>query len=112
MEGNVTSMAYGKRQRRAKARKDNDGQEAVIDLKAIKDRVDDLIKLHIAVKESREEYSEAIKAAAEKGGINARSLRAYVRARASESYSKDKQYAEQLSLLFDEIGGEITSDAH
>lgn len=108
----VAGPSYGKRRRRARGRKDNDGQEAVLDLKAIKDRVPDLIKLHIATKEAREEYSEAIKASAEKGGINARSLRAYVRARASESYEKDKQYAEQLSLLFDEIGGEVSSGAH
>jgi hypothetical protein len=112
MDTSVAGPSYRKRRRRTKARKDSEGQEAVIDLSAIKDRVDELISLHAAVRDASTDYSEAIKASAEKGGINARALRAYIRARASESYEKDKQYSEQLSLLFDELGGAVSSGAH
>ncbi|MGH8665353.1 MAG: hypothetical protein ACREUX_13915 [Burkholderiales bacterium] len=104
MEGS-TPVAGTPRKRQARARKDSDGQEAVIKIKVIRERMDELVRLHEAVVEARTDFGEAVKKAAEDSGLNTRAVRAFVKANADEEdYTKHRQHAEQLSLLFDEAG--------
>jgi hypothetical protein len=105
----VTSIATTPYRKRVKARKDSDGQEAVIETAVIKERIEELVRLHQAVVDARTDLTEAVKSAAEDSGLNAGAVKAFVRARAAEDFSKHKQRAEQLSLLFDEVGLVTTS---
>lgn len=100
----VTSIAGTPYRKRVRARKDSDGQEAVIDTGVIKDRIEELVRLHSKVVEARTDLAEAVKSAAEEAGLNAGAVRKFVQARAAEDFSKHRQKAEQLSLLFDEVG--------
>ena len=100
----VTSIAGMPYRKRVRARKDSDGQEAVINTGVIKERIEELVRLHTKVVDARTDLTEAVKKAAEDAGLNAGAVRSFVRARAAEDFSKHKQKAEQLSLLFDEVG--------
>ena len=90
--------------RKAKGRKDDTGQEAVIKMQPIKDIITDLVDLYTKAGKASDTLNDAIKAAAEKAGLQASAVRKFVVARAGEKYEEKKRDAEQLSLLFDEIG--------
>jgi uncharacterized protein (UPF0335 family) len=80
------------------------GQEQVIKVTVISDKMDQLVKLHHAAAEASEDLSDAIKKAAEKSGMNAKALRSFVAARAGDKYEERARDARQLALLFDEVG--------
>lgn len=90
--------------RRTRGRKDNDGQEAVTQSRVVAERLADLINLHNHAATVREELSDAIKASAEASGFNSKSLRQYVKARAEANCEPLRRAAEQLTLLFEEVG--------
>lgn len=90
--------------RGTRGRKDNDGQEATIKTKVIKDKMDELLTLQTKAENASARFSDAIKAVAESSGINAGALRKFVTARAGEKFEERKRDCEQLSLLFEEIG--------
>jgi len=92
------------RTRKARGREDR-GQEAVIKLDPIKSQVDELVQLHRKAAEANDQYGEAIKATAEKSGLLASVVRKFVAARAGEKFTEEKKKAEQLSLLFEDVGG-------
>ena len=93
-----------KKGRRIRARKDAEGQEAVIELCALRDKMDHLTSLYGSAKEAREIYGEAVKAIAEKAGLQSSVVRKFVSAKASEKFEEKKRESEQLSLCFEEIG--------
>src|SRR5262245_11296374 len=85
-------------------RKDGDGQEAVMKAKPVKDKIAHLVKLYQAHEESGTDLSEAIKAVAEKAGVNAKALRKFVSARAGEDYEEAHRNVLQMQFLFDKVG--------
>jgi flagellar biosynthesis/type III secretory pathway protein FliH len=88
---------------KTKGRKDG-GQEAVLKAKPVKDKINQLVKLFTAAKESSTELSEGIKAVAEEAGVNAKALRSFVAARAGEDFEAKHREVEQLVFLFEKIG--------
>lgn len=82
-----------------------DQQEQIIDLKEVKDKVDYLVNLKVAADDASKDFSEAIKEVAERSGIMASSLRKFVVARAGEKFADKARECEQLSLLFEDVGG-------
>ncbi len=86
-------------------RKDSQKQEKVIDLKVLKDRSSELVRLLKKQKEVSIEVSDAFKKAAQDSGLNVSSVRNYFSACAGDSFKDRKRNAEQLALLFDELKG-------
>lgn len=87
-----------------KGRKDNNGQEAVIQTSVLADRITSLEQLHLKASAAKEALNEAIKSTAEKSGLMASVVRKFVDARVNEKFGdKQREYA-QLTLCFDEIG--------
>lgn len=88
---------------RAQGRKDAQKQEKTIDLKVLKDRAPELLRLLKKQKEISVEVSDAFKAAGEASGLNVSAVRSYFSARAGENFKDRKRNVEQLALLFDEL---------
>lgn len=91
--------------RKPLGRVDADGQEAAISMDPIKDRIENLVRLCESAKAASNDFSEAIKDTAEKSGLLASVVRKFVVAKAGEKFDDKKRECEQLSLLFDDIGG-------
>lgn len=92
------------KEKRTRGRKDADRQEKVIEVEAVKDRVEELIRLYKASGDAQEAFNDGIKKAAEDSGLLAATVRKFVVARAGEKFEEEKRKCEQLSLLFEEIG--------
>jgi hypothetical protein len=91
--------------RAVRSRKDSEGQEAVIKMKELRDKLDHLVSLFNAAADASTAYGEAVKAISEKAGLQASVVRKFVSAKVSEKFEDKKRDCEQLSLCFDEIGG-------
>ncbi len=102
MQTNDANLNTGKKPR---GRKNADKQEAIIDNSIIKARIEEMVKLKKASDTASDEFSEAIKFVAESAGLNASAVRKFVLARAGEHFEDKKKECEQLSLLFEEVGG-------
>lgn len=76
----------------------------VVDYEAIRSASTELETLAYAAKAARDTFSEAVKAAASKAGVDAAVLRAFITSRIADDPSKKAARAEQLSLLFVEVG--------
>ena len=76
----------------------------MIKLNPLKEVVTYLIELYTKSGEAADKLNDAIKATAEKTGLMASVIRKYVVARAGESYEERKRDADQLSLVFEEVG--------
>lgn len=87
--------------RKAKGRKDGDGQEAVITLDPLRERMDELKTLWHGARSAQIEYSDAIKATAEACGLNAPAVRMFVDAHCSNKVAQRRRNVQQLSLLFE-----------
>jgi hypothetical protein len=92
------------RTREVGGRKDADKQEQIIETGEIRVRASHLLELHERAKSASADYSEAIKAAAEASGLNASTVRSYIAAVASEQFRDRARKAQQLALVFDELG--------
>ena len=80
-------------------------QKEAVRLSVVQSRIRHLQDLAVQAKAAAEAYRDALKATAEEAGIDADALRAFVNARIRDDGGvKQKQRAEQLSLLFDELG--------
>lgn len=82
-----------------------DHQESTIEVGVVRERMDHLINCHMAMDLAQTEYSEAVKSVAERAVIQASVLRKFVAARAGEKFGDKRRECEQLSLLFEEVGG-------
>lgn len=98
-----TSETKGKG-RGVTARKNTEGQEEVIRLEALTKRIDHLITLKRKVETATADYSDAIKAVSEESGLQAKTVRSFVAARAGERFEERRRDVAQLALVFDEIG--------
>jgi hypothetical protein len=85
-------------------RKDNDGQEAVVDLTALKEGMPKAIKLEKSLAEQRSDASEFYKKFAKKCGLNTAQLKKAAKAYADEDAEAAQRKAEQMSLIFTECG--------
>lgn len=89
---------------RARGRQDRSGQEKVIDMSKLTERLPHLVKLHTSAKDANSDLSSAIKTVAEKSGLLASVVRKVVVAKAGDSFDDRKKEAEQLELVFAELG--------
>lgn len=96
-----TQGSTGKRTRRVVGRQDNEGQEQVIDSSVIEGREDELVELKNKAAQAAEDYSEAIKKAAEDSGYNAGTVRKYIEAKAGDNFDAAKKRVTQIALIFD-----------
>ena len=85
-------------------RQDNDGQEAVVDIGALKKDMPKAIKLEKDLAAAKSDASEFYKKFAKKAGLNAAQLRKAAKAYAAEDVEAAKRSAEQMALIFDECG--------
>lgn len=79
---------------------------AVIELDAIRDRLDELLELYRAHDNASFVLNEALKVSATISGLEVAVLRRFVAARFKNSGCKRRQEAAQLCLLFEEFGDE------
>lgn len=86
----------------ARGRRDR-GQEAVIKLEELQNRVPQLIELKKKADEAKQVYTDAIKSTAEQSGLLAATVSRYVKARAGDKFEDEKTKATQLALCFEEI---------
>lgn len=99
-----TTKGTGRRGARgARGRQDRSGQEKVIRMKELTDRIPHLVSLHNKAKEASTDLSSAVKSIAEKSGLLASVVRRLIVAKAGDNFDEKKKEAEQLSLAFDEI---------
>lgn len=89
---------------KARGRKDASGQEKVIETGVISERIDDLVKLYLRNISTRDQLNDAIKSAAEDSGLLSGVVRKFIIARAQETLPAEQRKAEQLCLLFLDVG--------
>lgn len=85
--------------------KPNGGMAKAINLAPLKEKIGHLVGLHRSAKEATTDLAEAIEAVAESSGVLPAAVRKFVTARAGEKFTDRKTECEQLTLLFDEVGG-------
>jgi len=83
----------------------NGPPDGIYKLQEVTERLQDLISLHHSATYAREDYADAIKAVAKKAGLKPAVLRKFVSASASAKFAAHKKQAEQLSLIFEFVGG-------
>lgn len=100
--GNGKSKA--KRGGKASARKSQDGQEAVIDVGALKKFMPKAIKWEKEDMDRAADKSEFYKKGGEDTGLNIPQLKSAAKAYANEEVEAAKRKAEQTTLIFEECG--------
>lgn len=100
-----TAEAPSTSRRKPVGRLDADKQEKVIELAPIRDRVDELVALLNKANETSADFAEAIKKAAEDSGLLSSVVRRFITAKAGEKFLDKKRECEQLSILFEDVGG-------
>lgn len=83
----------------------HDGQEAVVDLGALKKGMPKAIKLEKDLADQRTDASNFYKKFAKECGLNTAQLRAAAKAYANEEAEAVSRKAEQMSLIFAECSG-------
>jgi hypothetical protein len=76
----------------------------VLRTKPVRDALENLTALALAKKAAADEFAEAVESVALKSRIDKGVLASYVSAIAGDKATKKKAKAQQLALLFDEIG--------
>lgn len=94
--GTSTGTAKG-----ARGRKGKDRQEAALKDSTLRELSKELVRLKKSADEEAEVYGDAVKAAAEKTGYHASTIRSVVAALASDDFEGRKDRVSQLSLAFD-----------
>ena len=89
---------------KARGRKGADKQEGALKMGPIKDSIDELVALKTKADAAADRLNDAIKVAAERSNIMASVIRRFVVARAGENFEEKKRDADQLSLVFSEVG--------
>lgn len=89
-----------------KGRKDNDGTEAVIKLKPLRDQLSDLLTLKAAADDATGELNDAVKVVAERTGLLSSVIKKLVKAKAGNDFAEAHRKVEQAALVFEEFAGE------
>ena len=93
--------------RNASGRKDNDGIEAVIKTKPLKDGIHELMRLKTKADQKRDDLAAAVKRIAEQSGLLSSVVRKLVNARTGDKFQEEKRKVEQLGIVFEEVGEEV-----
>jgi len=93
----------GNGESKARGRQDRAGQEKVIRMQELTERLPHLVSLHNTAKDAAEDFSSAVKSIAEKSGLLSSVVRRIVTAKAGDNFDEKKKEAQQLSLAFDEL---------
>lgn len=88
---------------KARGRKGADKQEAAREDSVLRELSTELVKLKKSADDEAESYSDAVKAAAEKTGYHASTIRSVVAALASEDFEEKHRKVEQLQLAFEAL---------
>lgn len=103
LEKRSQQLGLPKGSRGARGRKDSSGQEQTFNPEAVQTRAEDLVKLYKAQQDAATDFGDAIKAVAEKAGVNAASLRKFIIAKAGDNFEDVKAKVLQLALVFEEV---------
>jgi hypothetical protein len=104
MEGTATVGGNGKAPH-VRGRKAKDKQEAVIKLTELSPAIVGTLVADLKhAQEAGKVFGDGIVANAKRAGIEASVLRRFITARAGEDFEEKKRDAQQLSLLFEELG--------
>ena len=87
-------------------RKDGDGQEAVVNVNALKKGMPKAIKLEKELADARADASAFYKKFAKECGLNTAQLKKAAKAYAEEDTEAHRRKAEQMTLIFTECGAE------
>jgi hypothetical protein len=90
-----------KKREKPTGRVDGNGQEAVISVTELSDRVDDLVALYEQHQEAGAKLNDAIKSTAEKSGLLASVVAKLVKAKAGENFEEHRRKVKQLAIVFD-----------
>lgn len=104
VDSSKAKRSYKKRQRKTEGRKGRDGSESVIQLDVLRERIQDLVGLRVALGQATRKFQEAIKATAEASGLVSATVMRFVKARAGDNFREERMKAQQMALVFDEIG--------
>lgn len=85
-------------------RKDGDGQEAVVDVTALKKGMPKAIKLEKDLADAKADASKFYKKFAKECGLNTAQLKKAAKAYADEDIEAQRRKAEQLTLIFENCG--------
>lgn len=85
-------------------RKDGDGQEAVVNVGALKKGMTKAIKLEKELADARNDASAFYKKFAKECGLNTAQLKKAAKAYADEDTEAQRRKAEQMTLIFGECG--------
>ena len=85
-------------------RKNKDGQEATVDVTALKKGMPKAIKLEKELADQRADASKFYKKFAKEAGLNTAQLRAAAKAYADQDTEALKRKAEQMTMIFEECG--------
>jgi hypothetical protein len=89
--------------KKATGRKDASKQEAALQDSVLRELAPELQKQKKLADDEAEHYSDMVKAAAEKTGYHASTIRSVIAALASDDFEDKKGKAEQLSLAFEAL---------
>lgn len=86
-------------------RQDGDGQEAIVNVTALKKGMPKAIKLEKDLADAKSDASKFYKNFAKECGLNTAQLKKAAKAYADEAIEDQRRKAEQLTLIFTECGG-------
>lgn len=95
-----------KARRKRVGRKGPDGQEQVIEMQEVRDKITTLVDLYKLHEDCGKDLNAGIKAVAESSGLLASAIRKLVIARAGDNFEAKAREIEQLALVFEEVGNE------
>jgi len=87
-----------------RGRKGADKQEAVLRPKAVQEAIGELLTSYEKSVSAADRFNSMVKAIAEKSGFMASNIKRLVKARHGEAFEDRRRDAEQLTMLFDEVG--------
>jgi hypothetical protein len=102
--GNGNGKAKSRGKKAAAGRKDHEGQEAVLDVTALKKFMPKAIKWEKEDMDRASDKSEFYKKGGTETGFNVAQLKAAAKAYAKEEVEAAKRKAEQSTLIFEECG--------
>lgn len=103
-EAEIEGRTGGKKRKGATGRKDQTGQEGVIDKTALVKGMPKAIKIEKELADMKSDASEFYKRFAEQTNLNAATLRSAAKAYAGDKEEEAKRKASQSSLIFEECG--------
>lgn len=89
---------------RGRGRKDRDGTEEIPKWDSIKQGCAEMMRAYKRLEQARESFNDTVKAVAERGNVNAATLKSLVRASASGNFKDAQRKIDQQATLFEMVG--------